>query len=165
MRLFLASYATIECYEELRNALSPYFDAKWVEPKNLHLTWYFLGEHPDAAPFVERLQALSMIPRLPMTLRGLGIFGKPDPTVLYAATSSVVGKVLHEKVAELLGLEPDPRFTPHVTLARVKTTHPGWKEAPAPWQERELGQVESTIYLIQSHLTPQGPIYIPLESF
>ncbi len=166
MRLFLGSYATVDFYDEIRRDLHPFFDAKWVEPRNLHLTWYFLGEQPDIHPILDRLRPLKMIPRLPLSLQGFGTFGQPHPKIFYLKTSAVVSMVLHEKIAELLGMEADEAFRPHVTLARIKNFRSdGWRHLAKPWMSEPLGEVSPQIYLIESRLTPSGPIYIPIEEF
>ena len=167
MRLFLASYAQVPEYDALHAALAPAFEARWVPPRNLHLTWLFLGERPDPAPVIDRLGPLRMLPRLPLTLRGVGTFGPTErPRVLHLAAPSAVPAILHEKIAALLEEPPHEPFTPHVTLARIDAVRdPAWPERLAPFRERELGTVEPAIYLIESRLTPQGPIYLPLEEF
>jgi 2'-5' RNA ligase len=166
MRLFLASYATVEFYDEIQRDMHPFFDAKWVEPKNLHLTWLFLGNHPSASPIISQLQPLRSLPRLPMALQGIGTFGHPHPTHFFLKTSQKVSQVIHEKIASMLGLVPDDPFRAHVTLARIKQFHSyGFKQIDKPWMSEPLGQVEAPIYLIESRLTPTGPIYIPIEEF
>ena len=166
MRLFLASFASVTDYPGLKARFDPYFEGKWVEPRNLHLTWYFLGEHPSPHPFAERLQALKMIPRLPLGIHGIRLFGRQEPTHLVLTTPPAVAGVLHQKIAELLGMEPDKNFTPHVTLARIKKIRKeGLTQAIDSFQPQELGSVEKEIYLIESRLTPTGPVYLPLEEF
>ena len=166
MRLFLGSYAHVDFYDEIRHDMRPFFDAKWVEAKNLHLTWFFLGERPSAAPIIDRLQPLKMLPRLPLSIQGFDTFGEPHPKVFFLKTSTVVTTVLHNKIAELLGEEPEDTFHPHITLARIKRFHSdGFRHLERPWMSEPLGTVEAPIYLIESRLTPSGPIYLPIEEF
>jgi len=166
MRLFLASYATVEFYDDIKRDMHPYFDAKWVEPKNLHLTWLFLGEQPAATPIISRLQPLKSLPRLPMALQGIGTFGRHHPSHLFLKTSQKVAQTIHERIASMLEVEPDDPFRAHVTLARIKRFRSyGFKHIQRPWMSEPLGEVEATIYLIESRLTPSGPIYIPIEEF
>ncbi|WP_201352389.1 RNA 2',3'-cyclic phosphodiesterase [Hydrogenimonas urashimensis] len=166
MRLFLGSYANIEFYEEIRRDMHPFFEGKWVEKKNLHFTWFFLGEQPSAAPIIDRLQPLKRLPRLPLSIQGFGTFGRPHPKVFYLKTSSVTTGILHRKIAELLQEEPDEKFKAHITLARIKKFHSnGYEHLERPWMSEPLGLVEAPIYLIESRLTPSGPIYIPIEEF
>ncbi len=166
MRLFLASYATVEFYEEIKRDMHPFFDAKWVEPKNLHLTWLFLGEHPSASPFIDLLRPLQSLPRLPMALQGFGTFGHPAPSHFFLKTSQKVAQIIHEKIASMVGVNPENPFRAHVTLARIKRFHShGFRHIEKPWMSESLGRVEAPIYLIESRLTPSGPIYIPIEEF
>ncbi len=166
MRLFLASFANVDFYGDIKKDFKPYFDARWVEPKNLHLTWYFFGEQPSATPIIERLRELKMVPRLPLSMQGYGTFGNPYPKVFYLKTSTVVASVVHQKITQMLGVEPDEQFRAHVTLARIKRMHSnGYKSLERPWMSEPLGTIEAPIYLIESRLTPSGPIYIPLEEF
>ncbi|WP_353661766.1 RNA 2',3'-cyclic phosphodiesterase [Hydrogenimonas sp. SS33] len=166
MRLFLGSYATVDFYDEIKRDMHPFFDAKWVEPRNLHLTWLFLGEQPSAEPFIHRLQPLRTAPRLPLSIQGFGTFGKPHPKIFYLKTATVVTTLLHEKIAEMLEWEADAPFRPHITMARIKTFRSdGYRKLQRPWMSEPLGEVDPTIYLIESRLTPSGPVYIPLEEF
>ncbi len=166
MRLFLASYANVDYYDEIKRDFSPYFDAKWVEPRNLHLTWLFLGEHPSYEEISSRLQPLKMIPKNPLSIQGFGTFGEPEPKVFFLKTSTVISSIFHRKIADLLGMEPEYEFKPHITLARIKKFNSdGFKRPKRPWMSEPLGMVEAPIYLIESRLTQNGPIYIPLEEF
>ena len=166
MRLFLGSYAVVEDYDTIVKDLSTCFDARWVAPRNLHLTWYFLGETEDARPVIERLQPLKMTPRLPLRIEGFGTFGKPEPKTLYLKTNEIVPTILHQKIAEMLQLDPQPSFKPHVTVGRVKKVLcDDARHLDFPWMRETVGEIEPEIYLIESRLTPDGPIYIPLEQF
>jgi 2'-5' RNA ligase len=166
MRLFLASYATVDFYDDIKKDFSSFFDAKWVEPRNLHLTWFFLGERPSAAPIVDRLQPLKMLPRLPLSIQGFDTFGRPHPKVFFLKTSTVVTTVLHNKIAELLGEDPDEPFRPHITMARIKHFRSdGFRPTEGPWRSDPLRTVDAHSYRIESRHTPAGPIYIPLEEF
>jgi len=84
MRLFLGSFATVPSYHQIRYTMQPYFEGKWVEPRNLHLTWLFLGERASADPIIEALEPLKQIQREPLTLQGFGTFGKPKPKVFFS---------------------------------------------------------------------------------
>ncbi|NPA29410.1 MAG: hypothetical protein GXO33_04420 [Epsilonproteobacteria bacterium] len=166
MRLFLGSFAAVPDAAKIVEHFSPYFDMRPTPPRNFHLTWYFLGEHPSPAPFIDRLRELDMIPRLPLPLHTVDLFDRDNPRILHVAPTETIPKILHEKIAILLGLKPDERFRPHVTLARIdKIKADGWREALADLKGLELGQIESTIYLIESRLTPDGPVYLPIEAF
>jgi 2'-5' RNA ligase len=95
-------------------------------PGNYHITLRFIGDidEPTADSIADRLAQVKR-PAFELELDGLGAFGSRKPHALYAAAKSV--PALNELQAELerivqrLGLEPERRkFTPHVTLARLK---------------------------------------------
>lgn len=104
--------------------------ARWIDMENYHLTLRFIGdiEHHLAD---EVADALARVHRRPFTLgfSGLGAFGGKKPHSLYAVPTA--SPDLYDLQAEIagicrrLGLAPDPRkFTPHVTLARLRNTSP-----------------------------------------
>ncbi len=166
MRLFLGSYATVDFYEEIRRDMEPFFDARWVDPKNLHLTWFFLGDLPSPTPVIDRLQPLRMVPRLPLSIQGFDTFGEAHPKLFYLKTASRAVEPLHERIATLLGEEPEHPFRAHVTLARIKRVHSlGFRHLHKAWMSEPLGTVEAPIYLIESRPTPNGPLYLPIEEF
>jgi 2'-5' RNA ligase len=104
--------------------------ARWIDPENYHLTLRFLGE-VDGATARDLIQALGEIDARPFEVRfdRLETFGGDRPRAIYAGLApSPELKALqraHERVAREVGLPPEPRnYTPHVTLARLKGTHP-----------------------------------------
>ena len=112
----------------LRGGLS---GARWIDMENYHLTLRFIGdiEHHMAD---EVADALGRVHRRPFMLgfSGLGAFGGKKPRNLFAVPTGCPD--LYDLQAEIaticrrLGLAPDPRkFTPHVTLARLRGTSPG----------------------------------------
>jgi 2'-5' RNA ligase len=105
--------------------------AKWVDPGNFHLTLRFIGDvGEDLAADIDA--ALSRLKGRPFILQlaGTGVFGNGG-----AARSLWVGvernpplAALRDKIEQALvrtGLPPEPRkFSPHVTLARLKYSAP-----------------------------------------
>lgn len=104
--------------------------ARWIEPSDYHITLRFIGDidHRLADDIVDLLSSIQRR-RFTLRLSGLDWFGKDKPHSLYAALapSSELGE-LHaeqERLMRRLGLPPEPRkFTPHVTLARLRDTKP-----------------------------------------
>ena len=101
--------------------------ARWIEPGDFHVTLRFLGdiEATVADEVVEALSEMQARPALSVTLDGLGIFGGDRPRALYA--SVVADPALkdlqaeQERLVRRAGVEPERRkFTPHVTLARLR---------------------------------------------
>jgi 2'-5' RNA ligase len=102
--------------------------ARWIDPENYHLTLRFIGDiDMDVAHDVA--DALARVRRVEFSLRieGVASFGshKPHAVVARIAPSSPLLELQaeHERILQRLGHPPDSRkFTPHVTLARLRGT-------------------------------------------
>lgn len=174
MRLFIA----IEIPDDLKKQISclqvEIPGARWVPAEQIHLTLAFLGEVEESV--VEPLNTeLALIPRheFKLCFSGTGCFPKCHrPRVLW------IGVELNPRLNELAALvhkavrvcgipQEDRRFSPHITLARLKLPesrqsdafldrHEKLKFTPFPVRE---------FTLFQSRLTQQGAVHIPLKSF
>ncbi|MCF1505358.1 MULTISPECIES: RNA 2',3'-cyclic phosphodiesterase [Afifella] len=105
--------------------------ARWIDPENYHITLRFIGD-VDHRTANEVAGTLAQVSRqgFELSLSGLGTFGGRKPHSVWAGVSA--GDKLRELQADLerrlqrLGLDPDRRkFSPHVTLARLKTASQG----------------------------------------
>ena len=101
--------------------------ARWIEPADFHVTLRFLGdvERPVAEDFLDLLAETRPRGPLTVTLDGLGVFGGAKPRALYAALHATAEladlQAEQERFARRAGLAPETRkFTPHVTLARLR---------------------------------------------
>lgn len=147
-----------------------------VEPEHLHLTLVFLGDCSDAALTAvhEGFEALREA-AFPLTLQGLGLFGKAKPYCAWAgvapspALMHLQAKV--QTIALRAGCPIDTRkFTPHVTLGRFpvpdadqivrleRAVALGMGFQHGPWQVKELT-------LWQSRLAGKGPRYDVLARY
>ena len=105
--------------------------ARWQTREQLHLTLRFIGE-VDGARLAAIDDALSQVAAAPftLTLKGVGCFGGKTPRALWAGAAEPE-PLCHlnrkiESAMQRLGLPPDARkFSPHVTLARLKGTPRG----------------------------------------
>jgi len=151
-------------------------EVKWVEPENLHVTLLFLGE-VDAreVPEVCRIVAegARSQPAFPLSVETLGCFPHPRrPRVLWVGVGEGTQPLvaLHDELEgplqELGYRREERRYTPHITLGRVKSDRPtdqlsaalakhaGWKGGETTVQE---------VQVMSSELTPQGPVYTVLS--
>jgi RNA 2',3'-cyclic 3'-phosphodiesterase len=104
--------------------------ARWIEPENYHITLRFIGDiddrtADDLAEAMERLAA----PPLTVSVRGLSVFGSKNPHALIACVEPNAALLTLQsdidRLCQRLGLPADPRrFTPHITLARLKNAKP-----------------------------------------
>ena len=131
LRLFTGLEIPHDIRFELDMMKGGVFGARWIERDNYHLTLRFIGdvEEGQARDLAEALDAIS-VPSFVTRLKGLGAFGGAKPHALYAnAETSPEMKRLqaaHERACQQVGLAAETRkFTPHVTLARLKRADPG----------------------------------------
>lgn len=126
IRLFVGLALPAEVAQGLNALAGGIPNARWVEPRNLHVTLRFIGEVEEGlgAEIDEALAALHE-PGFQMALAGFGTFGRASPNHLWAAVEKVPD-LLHlqakvETILARLGLVPEGRkYLPHVTLARLK---------------------------------------------
>lgn len=106
-------------------------DLRWVDPTGIHLTLAFLGELDDEKlkkAVAAATYAAAQSRPFSYRLSGLGTFGPAhDPRVLWMGISELSGLLDMAQHTLTLALEqqgfaPDTRpFSPHLTLARIKT--------------------------------------------
>lgn len=105
--------------------------ARWIDPENYHLTLRFIGDIENGMAH-EVHECLTRVHRRPFTLSltGLDVFGGRKPHSIFAAVSAsqelFALQAEHERMFKAIGLPPDSRrFTPHVTVARLRNVSPG----------------------------------------
>ncbi len=154
---------------------------RWVNPKGIHATLKFLGDiEPES---IERIMAgmdRACRGSAPLTVRLSGAGAFPNtrgPKVLWVGLSGDMAQfktlqtAIDSEMHSVLGLDIETRrFNPHLTLGRVR-------EGVLPAGQRDIGKVLESfkmkespawtvdrVHLIQSTLTPDGPIYETLGS-
>jgi len=160
MRLFIASPVILNDYASIKTDFEGIIEGKWVEEKNLHLTWVFLGEVDDPEPIISKLSTILPL-ETPVESEGLGYFGRP-PRVFFA---KVEFKLLYDKAREFKEAGFDLyRFKPHITLCRIKhiRDYRAYKEVLKNYREKKLGMVLPQIHLYKSELTPKGAVHTML---
>lgn len=129
LRLFIGIPMPEMVIDSLSALASGLPGARWVPPENYHLTLRFVGE-VDEGTAHDVDEALDYVtgPAFPLTLSGLGCFGRGHRQhTLWAGVASEDALLhLRDKVESALvraGLPAEERkFSPHVTLASLSGT-------------------------------------------
>lgn len=172
MRLFIAIDLPEEIKEYMRKLQALFPAAKMSKTHDFHLTLKFLGScEENRRKRVE--ECLRKIPFQPFeaTLEGIGVFGGSRPRVVWIGIK--VPPWLSESVREIenrmyeLGFQKEYRFTPHITLARVKFIEDPQKfsEALKKISVEPLKFPVENFYLFESQLSLKGAVYIKLAAF
>ena len=110
------------------------FGARWVEPQDYHITLRFFGDiDPPTARAVDHdliaTEGFFRGQNLRLDLHEIGVFGGQQPRALIVRVKPGPGlsrlQAAHEAIARRNGLAPETRkFTPHITLARLRGVEP-----------------------------------------
>jgi len=102
--------------------------ARWIDPEYYHITLRFIGDIDDRLAH-DIASLLDGVKRRAFDVRfdELAAFGGHKPRAVIAAVDPVAPLVElqaeQERLMRRVGLEPEGRkFTPHVTLARLRTS-------------------------------------------
>lgn len=105
--------------------------ARWVEPENYHVTLRFIGDIDEgmARDVFSVLGEGRSRKAVGVSLDRLATFGGDRPRALFARVEPTPDlqdlQAEQEKLIRRVGLPPEKRkFTPHVTLARLRDTSP-----------------------------------------
>jgi 2'-5' RNA ligase len=149
---------------------------KWVEPENLHVTMLFLGEVEDrAVAEVCRIvqSCTANHPAFPMSVETVGCFPNARrPRVVWVGVGEGAQPLctLHDELEiplqDLGYRREERRYTPHITLGRVKSDRPAADlsaalSQKAGWKAGET--VVKELLVMSSELTSQGPHYTVLS--
>jgi RNA 2',3'-cyclic 3'-phosphodiesterase len=126
-RLFTALEIPSEIVQSMAQLRGGLPGARWIDPENYHLTLRFIGDIDDALAeeIADRLGQVAR-PKFALRIDGLDSFGGNRPRVVVAAVSPVAELVElqaeHERIMQRVGLQPERKYRPHVTLARLRDT-------------------------------------------
>jgi RNA 2',3'-cyclic 3'-phosphodiesterase len=100
--------------------------SRWIDRESFHITLRFIGDidQPMAREIAYALDGVEAKPFM-LRLKGVDVLGGNKPHTLGAGIEENAGlrrlQSIHERIMQVLGLPAEPRkFTPHVTLARLK---------------------------------------------
>jgi 2'-5' RNA ligase len=151
-------------------------DVRWTAVGNIHLTLKFFGDIEDNQ--VETLAAAAsgitkITPVFTLGVQGVGAFpGPKSPRVIWlglAGQTDILARLVQglEQACAPLGFPPEKRkFTPHLTLGRVRSSQ--GREAlsrflqTVPLPDFTEFQVDNLV-LYRSTLRPQGALYTALH--
>ena len=162
--------------EDLLLKLKPTAQINWSPPRNLHITTKFIGEWPEER-LPELKAALAGLPArqpISISIAKLGFFPNPhSPRVFWAGihAGDNLASLARDTEAALtpLGVAKEERaYSPHLTLARIKTPgkQPALLQAVAKLPSLEFGGfVADRFYLYQSRTAPSGSVYTKLSEF
>ncbi len=151
-------------------------EVKWVEPDNLHVTLVFLGEVEDR----ELLKVCRITEECarkqrstPLSVEKLGCFPNfRRPRIVWVGigdgsqTLSDLHEDLESQFSDLGYRREERRYTPHMTLGRVKTELSNDRFAAALTKHahwRGGDTVLSELHVMSSELSPRGPRYTVLS--
>jgi 2'-5' RNA ligase len=149
---------------------------RWVRPEGIHLTLVFLGEIQveQADRVAEALrQACAGHRPFSVSIAGMGCFPNTRrPRVVWVGVDEPSGALARlqrdiEGALEPLGFPPEGRrFSPHLTLGRVKGGGRQALEALGTYMEQakvRVGEMRvEAVHLMRSDLQPGGAVYTEL---
>lgn len=179
MRLFYCLELPAPIQAELDRIVQPLrlADARvtWVRPENFHVTVKFLGEVNLTA--VDALKALGtqiapLFHKFELTFDTVGAFpSNQRPRVLWIGCRQAPQAIFDlqgrlERELTKMGFEAERRFSPHVTVGRVKNEHTsrlvGFSKIISQIKPFECRAPIASLTLMESQLSPGGAIYRPV---
>ena len=184
LRTFIAvslSSSVLAGIEKTVRILQTHFwDVRWVDPKNMHVTLKFLGDVPlnDLPQLIHTVtECTRETDSFDLTFRGLGAFpSRESPKTVWIGCQEGSKELIQlaesiDKSLASLGFPKEPRrFSPHLTIGRIKKSV---QESPLMSlfdEEQVFGSCSvSEVQIFASELTRHGAIYdelavIPLRN-
>jgi len=182
----IRAFIAIEIDNGIKDRLSEYLNqlkktgasVKWVAPENIHLTLKFIGYiEEETLPDLKEIinNAVSCLDPFSISIENIGAFPNlKKPRVVFVCAQDKGNNLLNiyerlDKGIEKLGIKRDPKkYVGHITLGRIKSQKNISKLTNALNSSKECSfglEKVSYISLMQSELTPTGPIYTKLNNF
>jgi len=176
MRTFIAIEIPDEIKKEMAEAQSRLkgsgVEAGWTKPEGIHLTLKFLGEVEESRvpEIMDALtSAIQGMGRFRLEIAGAGAFPNPKSArVVWIGVSGDIERLitLQSSVEEAmagLGMErEDRKFTPHLTLGRIKyiRSRDAWVSALEGIKDVKLDGFDvNAVSLMKSELKRTGAVY------
>ncbi|WP_018698786.1 RNA 2',3'-cyclic phosphodiesterase [Amorphus coralli] len=147
--------------------------ARWIDPENFHITLRFIGDIDDrTADEVAAMLDTVRRTEVPVRLSGLGAFGSRKPHSIWARVEPSPAlldlQAEQERLLQRIGLPAEGRkFTPHVTIARVKGTSArevaNWLSLRGDFQAPTF--IASRFVLFSSRASQGGGPYVVEEDY
>jgi 2'-5' RNA ligase len=169
-RAFIALELTNDIKDQLAIAQQTLRGCKarltFVDPKIIHITVKFLGEVDDKKlrEVTETLTKVSFVP-YPVTTGNVTINNKNRPHTVWCTMqdrgeSERLFALIEDALSPLGFTRETRRFTPHATIARVKSFDPSLFTALGTLTTATYGSCRiQGMKLKKSTLLPQGPVY------
>ncbi|MFA6226152.1 MAG: RNA 2',3'-cyclic phosphodiesterase [Methanoregula sp.] len=170
VRAFVALELSSEIREQLTTAQDILRGSRarltFVEPALIHITAKFLGEVADEKipAVMDALRTVQVAP-FEVTARKITVNNPSRPHTVWCTIDDAGGSgQVFQRIEDALlplGFTRETRtFTPHATVARVKSPDPSLFAAISQLGHREYGSCTiNGLKLKKSTLTPQGPVY------
>ena len=147
-------------------------DARWVRPKNLHLTLHFFGETEQEVLEKIKVSVLSVKGcRRPfmVEVKGLGAFPNLHrPRIIWLDLEPKDQlRQLHQECSKALhqaGVVTETRpYSPHLTICRLRRPQPDLTDLFSSVGQTHIGRLSvDKLVLFESRLQPGGAEHIPL---
>lgn len=176
MRTFIAIEIPNEIKKEMAEAQSRLrgssVEASWTRPEGIHLTLKFLGEVEESR-MPEIMNALTSavqgMGRFRLEMTGVGAFPNPKSArVVWIGVSGDIERLItlqssvEEAMAGLGTEREDRKFTPHLTLGRIKyiRSRDAWVSALDSMKDIRLSGFDvDAVSLMKSELKRTGAVY------
>ena len=150
------------------------YPVKWQKPDKFHLTIRFLGDLYENTinELIKQLEFIDFgFKLIEMYTSGIGFF--PDekyPNVVFidlkeTANNSEVLITAIDSILNRLGIKPDKKFVPHITVGRFRRENRIRLKENINIEVEKIQIIFGSFYLMKSRLTPKGSIFSVIKKF
>lgn len=173
-RLFIGTFIDnkiiVPYYGEIKRLFEKVCKGKWVEERNLHFTYSFIGDFDVnlIENLKEKLKIYLVDYASSLTFSSISAFPNlKKPRVLFIEAYSkddilnMIFKGIDKSLREFGIKGEHTQFKPHITLLRIKEfKNPEFSQAVQKFEGFKFGEMDYfKVNLIESILTSSGPIY------